>query len=982
MADRGDGSERPVSDRYHSRGPDSLRDFSCEGDAGSRIRNIILISTDYDLFLLEEEGRLTDHFRDIYIETGSTFIPNIDHASNGQEAIDKVSSRSYDLVISFNQPSDLEIFDLTVEIKKKSPGTKVALLASNTPEVRRIVDDDRSGKLDLIMTWNGDGTIIETMVRIMEDLKSRKCDPTIPDPLEIIIGGSDIGKVSAIMEIAHRTVHSAFLEITGSDPTPRRRRRLNRRLPRIIPVLLHGEETFKPDRGRRIGAAIFQGSGPELKDVLLSVEGNDYPVLLVADDDGEIGSSSVSMISSTRHNVDLEVRKFLENVILPEDLAAESKTAIPVPIRELRSLVRGLQSIEETDVSEIFSMEKLKNWFDSILEFEIARWIKTRSGSTIDKMELIEMVKQSRLLDRRGSVMDYNRDQGPGEPGVMRIGKGPMGGKARGLAFMDRVLCHSLDSLPENCRVSIPPMVIICTDIFSAFMDQNGLLNDELITLSDERIADRFLNADLPTTLLGDLRSIVKSFKGPLSIRSSSLLEDAVFQPFAGVYASLMVPNNDPSADKRFKDLARAVKYVYASTYFKEARDYIRATSNRLEEERMGVIIQSVSGMKHGELFYPSISGVARSEDYWPLPGCGRKEGTVTIALGLGKVIVDGMGGWKFCPHRPGVSIFNDVKELMDSSQRKFFAIYLGSSVPGAHPEETSTLKMEPIETALAQGTADLAVSTYDTQSDRFYPGPHREGPKVVDFAPILKEKAIKLPEVVRELLASGEKALGGPVEIEFTAEPDTDRKALSVHLLQIRSMVARWDSEEVDISPQEDETVLLRSKKVLGNGTDRSCRDLIYIKDPDFDLANSREAAEEISRLNRKISDLGRPYILIGPGRFGSSDPWLGIPVNWSDVSGAFAIVETPVRGRIIDPSQGSHFFQNMSSLKRSYFTLTFSENENMDLTLLESRTESEEGKHLIHAVLKEPACIRIDGRRGEGTISIPSSQKSNEKG
>ncbi len=951
----------------------------------SSIRNILLVSTPYDLFLLEEEGRLTDHFRERYIESGSRFIPLIEHAASGREALEMIEKRSYDIVVPFNPPWDMDLEEFTSTIKDLSPGTNVALLASNTPEIRRIMQNMDGDMLDMVMTWSGDGTILETIVRLVEDLsRNRLADPLL-NPAEILVIGDDIGAISSMVEQIYGSIHEAFLQILGPDPSLKRRRRIFSRLPR--PVIIRRFEDIDRvlnDPDRRIIGTVVQISGlDECSSQGILDRLKAFPSLMISDDDefDLVDYDGIRFVTKRRNNIDRELNEFISVLVLPGDLSRIMSDGSGDAIKDLRSLMDIIATLEEDNVLGLFKGSDLVTWLHSICEFEMASWLSRHSsgGGEIKAGPFLDMIKEVRSFDRKGSILDYTRDKVPADVSVMRIGKGPMGGKARGLAFMDRFICSSDDADFNGIEVRIPSMVIICTDLFARFMDENKLLDDALIDMSDERIAEKFLSADLPSTLSGDLRSVIRSMRGPLSIRSSSLLEDAIFQPFAGVYASLMVPNTDSSEDARFNELARAVKYIYASTYFKEARDYIRTTSNRIEEERMGVIIQSVSGRKYGDLFYPTISGVARSEDYWPLPGCGREEGTVSIALGLGKVIVDGMGGWKFCPSRPAISLFNDAKELMDSTQRKFYGIFLGSRVPGTHPKETSTLRIEGLETALNDGTADLLVSTFDASSDRFYPGPFREGPKVMDFSPILKERTLPLPQVVKCLLEIGKKALGGPVEIEFTVNIDQKDRRMALDLLQIRSMVARWGSGEIDIEPEEGETVVMRSSKVLGHGISSDCRDLIFVTDPDLDLSSSNEVSREVSRMNTLMIDSKRPYILVGPGRWGSSDPWMGIPVNWSDVSGAQTIVETPVGGRMIDPSQGSHFFQNLSSLRRSYFTLSVAESEDMNRDLIKNSGKLLEGRFLTHVELDRPLKTRIDGKHGKGTISI--GQRSTDK-
>ncbi|MFO8051115.1 MAG: PEP/pyruvate-binding domain-containing protein [Thermoplasmatota archaeon] len=937
-----------------------------------RVRSILLVSTPYDQFLLEEEGRLIDHFRESYIGHGCSFIPYIDHAASGEEALSIIGSRTYDLIIAFNPPPDMDIVEFGKRTREISPEGHLGFLASDTPEIRRIYHNNTL--FDVILTWSGDGTILETMVRMVEDLDMDHSESYHLNRGEVLIAGEDVGDTSRALEIFSNVNRDLYDYLIGDDASIRKRQRLSSRLPRpVITGSFSDAVNITKDRRRRVlGIIVF---GPLDDKGPFSI-----PIIQIIKGPAPEKKENIRTVRYREDNVDRQIDSFLREIMIPGDLACTPGCSLKGEIRSLRSLDRSLRSSDNPSVCEVIDRGSLIDWLLSQLEFEIAEWVSRtyQSDGEITTDLLRTIIYSYRNIDKKGAVLSYSRNWPSESVRVMRIGKGPMGGKARGLAFMDRMINRTEKERFKGSDVGIPRMVIICTDMFSEFMEQNHLLDRSLLELKDERISERFLAADLPSTLTGDLMSIVRSFKGPLSVRSSSLLEDAIFQPFAGVYSSAMVPNNDPSEDKRFQDLARAVKFVYSSTYFKGARDYIRTTNNRLEEERMGVIIQEISGQRHGELFYPNISGVARSYDFWPLPGCDRKDGTVSLAIGLGKTIVDGMGAWKFSPARPEISLFNDTKELMDSTQRKFYAVDLGAGIPRTHPEEGSTLSVLDLEVALSQGTADLLVSTLDPGSDRFYPGPFRDGPKVVDYSPILKEGMLPLPEVIREVMDIGQEALGGPVEIEFTVNIDNNERRISLDILQIRSMVARWGSTEHDIEPDDDEVLLLRSKRVLGNGMDRSCRDIVFVTDPQLDLSISREVSKEISSINRELLDEERPYILIGPGRWGSSDPWLGIPLNWSDVSGAKAIVETPVSGRMIDPSQGSHFFQNMSSLKRCYFTVPPSEADRIPWDTLAGLGKVDRRGHLTHIGMDQPLTIRIDGKSGEGTISARKPGKS----
>ncbi len=580
-----------------------------------------------------------------------------------------------------------------------------------------------------------------------------------------------------------------------------------------------------------------------------------------------------------------------------------------------------------------------------------------------------------------GTIANYSRDSFGPHVRFSRLGGGAMGGKARGLAFMDRILsAHLPDGAFPGKRVAIPRTVVLCTEIFEQFLADNKLLEKDFASMPDDRIAAAFLEADLPITVLGDLRAFVEEVRTPIGVRSSSLLEDALFQPFAGVYESLMLPNSSNETDARFQHLCDAVKFVFASTYFEKARTYIQATPSKVGDERMAVVVQEVAGAKHGDAFYPDISGVARSFDYWPFGSCANTDGIANVALGLGKTIVDGGTSFRFCPLHPNVPHYGSVRELMKQSQKTFYAVALGSRVGQTGLDDSATLVSLGLEDAERDGILEELVSTYDPQGDRLYPGTGRDGARVLDFGPMLQGDAFPLANIVCLVLRMGEVSLGCPVEIEFALTLDrTGEGRHEFTFLQVRSMVAKADLVSVELGDIAKDEALCHSDSVMGNGVVDGILDFIYVNPETFDLSKSQAVVPSIRKLNKALMEAGTPYVLIGPGRWGSTDPWLGIPIIWSDIAGAKVIVETPVEGRIIDPSQGSHFFQNMSSLKIGYFTIKPRFAEDFDWAWLKSLPPAGEDGDVRHVRASEPVQVRIDGRTGRGAIlkKPPAVQK-----
>jgi pyruvate phosphate dikinase-like enzyme len=554
-----------------------------------------------------------------------------------------------------------------------------------------------------------------------------------------------------------------------------------------------------------------------------------------------------------------------------------------------------------------------------------------------------------------------------------RIGGGALGGKAEGLIFMERFLAEApRDGNATAIEVGIPRMAVIATDLFDAFVERNDLGGAGDDGTSDRALGSRFQRAELPVELVGDLRALVEQIHQPLAIRSSSLLEDALYQPFAGVYATKMIPNNQHDADTRFRKLVEAVKFVYASTFFGRARDYIRATGRAPGEEKMAVIVQEVVGRRHGDRFYPDISGVARSFNFYPTGNARPEEGVVNLALGLGKTIVDGGVSWTYSPAFPQAPApFNSTADLLERTQVEFWTVNMGPPPPWDPVNETEYLLRCGLEAAEGDGTLAPLASTYDAAADRLVPGIGAAGPRVLNFAPLLARGASRFNDTLRSLLALAEEALGEKVEIEFAYTlPDRQGGPTRIGFLQTRPMALA--DQEVSITPEEMEGpgVLASSRRVMGNGSQDTIRDIVYVRPRAFDPMRTRAIAAEVAAINRPLLEAGRPYLLIGFGRWGSGEPTLGIPVEWGQIAGARAVIEAGLPGMDIDPSQGSHFFHNISSFRVAYLTIGHDEAGGLDWDWLESRPAAGETMYVRHVRLDTPLLVKIDGRRRVGVI------------
>jgi Pyruvate phosphate dikinase, AMP/ATP-binding domain len=559
---------------------------------------------------------------------------------------------------------------------------------------------------------------------------------------------------------------------------------------------------------------------------------------------------------------------------------------------------------------------------------------------------------------------------GPGQP-PGKLGTGEIGGKASGL-LQARNIVMSLPS-PSGLDLFLPPFVVLGTGVFDAFIADNDLAGLALLDLPDRRIALKFQRGNLPPDLLGDLHALVDVARRPLAIRSSSLLEDALHHPFAGIYETKMVPNNAPDSQTRFRRLIEAIKLVLASTYFRRARTYAKAVGEVGGQEKMAVIVQEVMGLDHGERFYPNLSGVARSINVYPHGPAKRSEGVVSLALGLGKTIVDGGAAWTYSPAHPASPPpFRSLDDQIAASQSKFWAVNMGAVSAFDPVAETEFLVEADLPTAEMDGTVAWLASTYDAQSERLIPGTGREGPRVLDFAPLRELEVSPVNDLVRSLLGAGEAATGGPVEIEFAAtfpqrkHPEPARLAL----LQVRPMLVGLKPVEISETEWKDPDALLVSEQVLGEGMNESIRDIVYVKPDAFDPKETPAIAQDVDRMTRPLFEAQTPYLLLGFGRWGSTDPWLGIPVLWDQIAGAQAIVEGSLGALEAAPSQGAHFFQNITAFGVMYFSLDRERTAELDWPWLKRQPPIQETRFVRHVRIPKPLCLKADGRTGRGGI------------
>ncbi|NHJ41202.1 MAG: hypothetical protein FK731_14310, partial [Asgard group archaeon] len=658
-------------------------------------------------------------------------------------------------------------------------------------------------------------------------------------------------------------------------------------------------------------------------------------------------------------------KKYSESNLIIKDFKGKELAKV----QNLRDFENVLLSVNKDIILRYAKSNKFSKWLRSIGESELADEFLTiekefDEGEKLRK-KMIDIIEEFRYSINQSYVTSYHRTSEEHHIKLSHIGTGSFGGKARGVAFLAKILSkYVTDDMFPGLKITIPRSIVLSTDVFDSFIEHNDLAKLDISHMSDERIASKFMAANLPATIIGDLRSFIRNTRRPLIVRSSSLLEDSLLQPFAGIYASMLLPNESWGTDLRFQEVCNAIKYVYASTYFEKARTYIKSTPKDVSDEKMAVLLQEVVGNKYDTYFYPTISGVAKSYNYYPSGPCKPEDGIAYLALGLGKSIVDGGSSYCFCPEKPKAPLFGTPKDFMRYSQKSYYALKLKSIYTIFTKNEETTLEKLEVDIAKKHGVLDKVASTYLHRDDSLYPGLYDEGAIVIDFGPIVNYDTIPLAKALKLLLRVGTLALGYPIEIEFAVNFNRDEsKPAELIILQIRSMIPTDKYQDVNIENIDLDKVLCYSENALGNGILSGIKDIVYIKSKSFNMSNSNRAVSQIRRMNTKLMDACKPYILIGPGRWGSADPWLGIPIIWSDIAGVKVILETPYKERPIDPSQGSHFFHDMISSQVGYL-ITKKDKGNINWRWLESQKLIEETEDVKHVETSSELEVSIDGK------------------
>jgi len=966
-----------------------------------RVQEVLLVASLYDAFTLEEGARLTELLLSEYRDLNLGFAPNVTRASTGEEALELIDSHGFDLVITMSRLGNMEAPTLARAIKERRSDLPVFNLAFNPRELQFVRDTEDAGHIDRYFLWTGDLRLLLAIIKHAEDLLNVAHDTRYGEVRCILLIEDSVRFYSSYLPMLYTEVVEQTQSLMDEGVNLSHRLLRLRARPKILLATSFEEawEFYDDYKGALLGVIAdgrFPWKGEHRADAgvefIRRVKYVDphTPAVLQSTDAGlgavaaDVGAGFIHKNSRT---LLLDLRAFmLENFGFGDFVfrLADGTEICRAP--DLHSLAEQLHTVPGESIRHHATFDHFSNWLRARTEFALASVIRPLKVSDFKddgelRVYLIDAIDRFRIETTRGVVADFSRRHFDAGSDFVRIGGGSLGGKGRGLAFMNSVLHRYgiIDRFP-GVKIQVPPTAVVGTDVFDEFLDRGGLRRKVLGDVTDEEVVRSFLDVKLPPAIYGDLETFLEQVRYPLAVRSSSMLEDSQFQPFAGVYSTYMLPNNHADLKVRLDQLCDAIKLIYASAYSRAAKSYIEATSNRIEEEKMAVVIQQMVGRQHEQYDYPHFAGVAHSSNFYPSGDMAPDDGVVTAALGLGRTVVEGGKALRFSPRHPGVlPQFGTIDDWMNNSQRQFFA--LDVSDPDAYPRANDDFNLVLLDLADAERHGTLAPlgSVYSAENDAVYDGIHRPGMRLVSFAHILKSDVFPLADIVQLLLEVGRRTMNSEVEIEFAAAlHDESGVPDEFGFLQIRPLAAGYEAPDIPQELMELQETVLATDVALGNGRHSGICDIVYVPREVFDRGRTVEIAAEIGRLNRKFVEQARPYLLLGPGRWGSADRWLGIPVRWEQISGAQVIVETDLEDFRVTPSQGSHFFQNLTSFQVGYLTVNRGQgSSHLDWDWLDAQPGRPEGEFLRHVELAEPVTVLIDGRSRRGVVLRPGAER-----
>ncbi len=954
------------------------------------VKDILMVASRYDFFVLEEEGRFSDALLNQYVAMDQASPPRFEYVSSGRDALRQLEQRHFDLVLMTHHCADMPPDELARKVSSRYPKIPVVMLTFDSAQAMRYAQLPRSQGLAQTFMWTGDPKLLVAVVKSVEDMTNVDPDTERGKVRVIIVVEDSPAFYSAFLPEMYREVLEQIEHLLPERLNERDRQHRRRARPKILLARNYEEASGYFNRYRRylLGIVCDQRfprngkldphSGSALIRRIREVR-PDMPVLLQSREAGQQRlAERIGVHFANKNSAHLlrEIRRFMKSNFGFGTFVFRTPDGQEVDrARNLSELVEALKRIPAESLRFHGERHHFSNWLMARSEFNLAlqlRQVQVADFETIEvlRSQLVGLLEEFLERQQRGQVADYKHRASLLSRDFTRIGKGSMGGKARGLAFISKLLADSdiHQRFPE-IRILVPRAAVLCTEFFDRFCDRNDLRSKALETEGDQEVEALFLSEPLEDDMTEALRQIVSQVHYPLAIRSSSLHEDSEFQALAGMYQTFMLPNvNTASEETRLMQLSRAIRLIYASAFSKDARGFLKKSSLPLEQENMAVIIQRLVGSRFGDRFYPDFAGVAQSYNYYPARHMKPKDGIAMVALGLGRTVVEGGKALRFCPRYPEIlPQMSTSQDALSASQRKFYALDL--SQDSFRPE--ANLTHFDLEAAEADRTLEAVGATYSPQNDTIYDSIYRQGTRIVNFAGVLKHGCFPLAPLLVQLLEIAQQGMGTPVEIEFAIQLGHDGEPDQMAVLQLRPLAAVGLEVTVNLGDLDPCTRPLLDGNALGNGIYGGLYDIVYVDPAQFDRLRSHKTARQIERFNHQLTQEDRPYILIAPGRLGTADPNLGIPVNWPQVSGASILAELVESDSHIEASQGSHFFHNLTSMRVGFFSLEIGDSgRQIDLDWLNSQPARQESRGIRHIVLQEPVEARIDGRRGRGVV------------
>ena len=986
-----------------------LKDVSFVNLMTRRIFNILIVANPYDAFMLEDDGRIDEKLFDEYMELGLRYPPTFTQVSTTEEAEEVLRTTDVDLIICMPGNADNDAFAVARDVKQSAPQIPCVVLTPFSHGITKRIENEDMSIFDYVFCWLGNTNLILSIIKLIEDKMNIEHDIKEAGVQMIMLVEDNIRFYSSVLPNLYNYILAQSKNFSTEALNPHAAAQRKRGRPKVVLATNYEEamEWYDKYHDNVLGVIsdtrfpmktsvgrlshVEEGDAEAGLKLLREIRRRDeyVPMILQSSEIAnkeKAEADGFDFIDKNSKKMNVDLRHIIEEHMgFGDFIFRDPKTKEEIMrVKSLKELQDNIFKIPYDSMLYHISRNHMSRWLCARAIFPVSAFLKTVTWHKLQDVDahrqiIFDAIVQYRRMKNIGVVAVFDRLKFDRYAHFARIGEGSLGGKGRGLAFLDNIIKrHPELNKFENATVSIPKTVVLCTDFFDEFMDKNNLWGIALSDASDEEILRHFLRAQLPDSLIADFFTFFDAVKSPIAVRSSSLLEDSHYQPFAGIYSTYMIPYLEDKYEM-LRMLACAIKGVYASVYYRDSKAYMTATSNVIDQEKMAVILQEVVGRQYGDYYYPTFSGVLRSLNYYPIGDETAEEGIASLALGLGKYIVDGGQTLRVSPYHPmQVLQTSEMETALRETQTRFYALDMSHVGDDFKVDDGFNIKNLRVKEADKHGSLNGIASTFDPYDQVIRDGIYEGGRKVISFCGVLQQGIFPLPEILQMAQQYGSEEMRRPVEIEFACNLNSTPQGTTgdFYLLQVRPIVDSKQMLEEDLAAIPDEQCLLRSHNSLGHGISEDVVDVVYVKaDDDFTASNNPYIASDIEQINRKFLNEDKNYVLIGPGRWGSSDYWLGIPVKWPHISAARVIVEAGLKNYHVDPSQGTHFFQNLTSFGVGYFTInTYTGDGILQKEILDSMPAVEETQYVCHVRFERPLKIMMDGKKQQGVVLLPS--------